>query len=144
MRWVYKSYVISMTMMLFLFFFSSRRRHTICALVTGVQTCALPISLTGRPRAKRGLSPASQTHFDRSYPLSGRGQSRETKLSGIAPSIPTSAPKTLMLETQRSRLRDRSEERRVGKACVRTCRTGWAPDTIKKKSRQELTELHKK
>src|SRR3546814_1600939 len=27
-----------------LFFFSSRRRHTRCALVTGVQTCALPIS----------------------------------------------------------------------------------------------------
>src|SRR3546814_10383283 len=25
-------------------FFSSRRRHTRCALVTGVQTCALPIS----------------------------------------------------------------------------------------------------
>src|SRR3546814_5075367 len=25
-------------------FFSSRRRHTMCALVTGVQTCALPIS----------------------------------------------------------------------------------------------------
>src|SRR3546814_737000 len=29
------------------FFFSSRRRHTMCALVTGVQTCALPISLGG-------------------------------------------------------------------------------------------------
>src|SRR3546814_935330 len=29
------------------FFFSSRRRHTSCALVTGVQTCALPISLLG-------------------------------------------------------------------------------------------------
>src|SRR3546814_17056978 len=28
-----------------MFFFSSRRRHTICALVTGVQTCALPIAL---------------------------------------------------------------------------------------------------
>src|SRR3546814_8874939 len=28
---------------LFIFFFSSRRRHTRCALVTGVQTCALPI-----------------------------------------------------------------------------------------------------
>src|SRR3546814_6346516 len=27
------------------FFFSSRRRHTSCALVTGVQTCALPIYL---------------------------------------------------------------------------------------------------
>src|SRR3546814_10801511 len=26
-----------------MFFFSSRRRHTRCALVTGVQTCALPI-----------------------------------------------------------------------------------------------------
>src|SRR3546814_3336272 len=29
--------------MTFFFFFSSRRRHTRCALVTGVQTCALPI-----------------------------------------------------------------------------------------------------
>src|SRR3546814_7956245 len=29
-----------------LFFFSSRRRHTRCALVTGVQTCALPIYRT--------------------------------------------------------------------------------------------------
>src|SRR3546814_1912891 len=29
------------------FFFSSRRRHTGCALVTGVQTCALPISPLG-------------------------------------------------------------------------------------------------
>src|SRR3546814_5517852 len=28
-----------------LFFFSSRRRHTRCALVTGVQTCALPICI---------------------------------------------------------------------------------------------------
>src|SRR3546814_5875806 len=30
------------------FFFSSRRRHTRCALVTGVQTCALPISKEGQ------------------------------------------------------------------------------------------------
>src|SRR3546814_6823072 len=30
------------------FFFSSRRRHTRCALVTGVQTCALPISYIRR------------------------------------------------------------------------------------------------
>src|SRR3546814_3355326 len=39
---------------MFFFFFSSRRRHTRCALVTGVQTCALPISLVGdcrKPRA---------------------------------------------------------------------------------------------
>src|SRR3546814_5571086 len=31
------------TPVMFFFFFSSRRRHTRCALVTGVQTCALPI-----------------------------------------------------------------------------------------------------
>src|SRR3546814_13044932 len=31
----------------FCFFFSSRRRHTRCALVTGVQTCALPIFWLG-------------------------------------------------------------------------------------------------
>src|SRR3546814_18180186 len=44
------------------FFFSSRRRHTRCALVTGVQTCALPISphpLTVTPdkRASRERDP---------------------------------------------------------------------------------------
>src|SRR3546814_9999271 len=31
------------------FFFSSRRRHTSCALVTGVQTFALPIYITAEP-----------------------------------------------------------------------------------------------
>src|SRR3546814_2240326 len=38
------------------FFFSSRRRHTRCALVTGVQTCALPISGSSGRRcwAERG------------------------------------------------------------------------------------------
>src|SRR3546814_20473212 len=35
--------------MLMFFFFSSRRRHTRCALVTGVQTCALPILLHPMP-----------------------------------------------------------------------------------------------
>src|SRR3546814_11775462 len=33
------------SMFIVFFFFSSRRRHTRCALVTGVQTCALPISI---------------------------------------------------------------------------------------------------
>src|SRR3546814_16842180 len=36
----------------FFFFFSSRRRHTRCALVTGVQTCALPICASLRARAR--------------------------------------------------------------------------------------------
>src|SRR3546814_18599606 len=40
----------------FVFFFSSRRLHTSCALVTGVQTCALPISggRLGRDESRRG------------------------------------------------------------------------------------------
>src|SRR3546814_5433436 len=36
----------------FLLFFSSRRRHTRCALVTGVQTCALPILLARSAMAR--------------------------------------------------------------------------------------------
>src|SRR3546814_4679448 len=36
--------IVSSIFLLYYFFFSSRRRHTRCALVTGVQTCALPIS----------------------------------------------------------------------------------------------------
>src|SRR3546814_7816481 len=40
--------VVSVVSAVCFFFFSSRRRHTICALVTGVQTCALPICLQPR------------------------------------------------------------------------------------------------
>src|SRR3546814_7976641 len=42
-----------------LFFFSSRRRHTRCALVTGVQTCALPICWSRRNPMKpeQGMAP---------------------------------------------------------------------------------------
>src|SRR3546814_1012175 len=36
-------YISSSCVVVCTFFFSSRRRHTRCALVTGVQTCALPI-----------------------------------------------------------------------------------------------------
>src|SRR3546814_9500351 len=36
-------YVLCRFIFVCVFFFSSRRRHTRCALVTGVQTCALPI-----------------------------------------------------------------------------------------------------
>src|SRR3546814_16847988 len=39
--------MLGMSVDFFFFFFSSRRRHTRCALVTGVQTCALPISWGG-------------------------------------------------------------------------------------------------
>src|SRR3546814_4558212 len=39
------------------FFFSSRRRHTRCALVTGVQTCALPISERSARRPEESNRP---------------------------------------------------------------------------------------
>src|SRR3546814_2186108 len=41
-------------------FFSSRRRHTRCALVTGVQTCALPICYVGRVVGNAGVSDGIQ------------------------------------------------------------------------------------
>src|SRR3546814_533161 len=58
---------------MFIFFFSSRRRHTRCALVTGVQTCALPICgglFTG----------ANRTDFYSR--LQGAGASGNTPLKG--------------------------------------------------------------
>src|SRR3546814_5675375 len=58
---------VCLVSLMFLFFFSSRRRHTRCALVTGVQTCALPISEQCRDRAvgtlrqdKRAIATAIQ------------------------------------------------------------------------------------
>src|SRR3546814_19320361 len=54
----------------FFFFFSSRRRHTRCALVTGVQTCALPICSRARRlrRASGGRVPCRER---RSSPCAG-------------------------------------------------------------------------
>src|SRR3546814_9499675 len=52
--------------MLIFCFFSSRRRHTRCALVTGVQTCALPIS-----KAAIASSPNSSAHAGPSCATSG-------------------------------------------------------------------------
>src|SRR3546814_9419749 len=53
-------------------FFSSRRRHTRCALVTGVQTCALPIWSGSRRRRRRrsvlvGLANEQKQANDGSY-----------------------------------------------------------------------------
>src|SRR3546814_6024144 len=42
--------------MFLFFFFSSRRRHTRCALVTGVQTCALPILISPAASAAAKLA----------------------------------------------------------------------------------------
>src|SRR3546814_974551 len=53
------------------FFFSSRRRHTRCALVTGVQTCALPISLRRSPPASVGLLVVAAAASRYPYPQLG-------------------------------------------------------------------------
>src|SRR3546814_4579371 len=90
------------------FFFSSRRRHTRCALVTGVQTCALPI-WTGL------LAFAAMHLWPHAY----------CTASDIDPvAIVVSAENA---RTNAVVLGRRSEERRVGKECVSTCRSRWSP-----------------
>src|SRR3546814_13072748 len=106
------------------FLFSSRRRHTRCALVTGVQTCALPISSTANPRAARA---------DR---VRDRGRRQTTDCErDVAASPSRQSPSTPRGDRARSarRPRRRSEERRVGNECVSTCRSRWLPDHNKKK-----------
>src|SRR3546814_5566753 len=107
-----------------MFFFSSRRRHTRCALVTGVQTCALPISLvvvesTVHPGATEEvvgprLEAASGLVRGRDFTL---GYSPERINPGDAVHGLADVVKVV----------SRSEERRVGKECVSTCRSRWSP-----------------
>src|SRR3546814_13958494 len=56
-------------------FFSSRRRHTSCALVTGVQTCALPISIADmRGGNAPGAQQAIAYRFGRAFGVLGGGK----------------------------------------------------------------------
>src|SRR3546814_7156430 len=91
----------------FLLFFSSRRRHTRCALVTGVQTCALPIC-----------------EYSRNFGSSVGGLRSQSELFSASTS-PTES--TIRLYSSPS-CSARSEERRVGKECVSTCRSRWSPN----------------
>src|SRR3546814_2045772 len=53
-----------------MFFFSSRRRHTRCALVTGVQTCALPISIDRTAGiASHGREETARAYMDKFFSL---------------------------------------------------------------------------
>src|SRR3546814_6385933 len=106
-------------MLLFvLFVFSSRRRHTRCALVTGVQTCALPISLFVQKTVLNALGDLQQDV----------GPHLSNLLLGGAYRNPDVDPVPYI---QLSKYLDswslRSEERRVGKECVSTCRSRWSP-----------------
>src|SRR3546814_4881598 len=89
------------------FFFSSRRRHTRCALVTGVQTCALPIYPSDVP------GPTRQKDL---WQKGRGGQDSVNEGHLLCPA-----------DSQQRRDKPRSEERRVGKACVSTCRSRWSP-----------------
>src|SRR3546814_7825426 len=134
---------------MFLFFFSSRRRHTRCALVTGVQTCALPIydsarsmsALSARvavipgrnaigielPNARR------ETVYLRELLASAEFEAAGNKL-GLAlgkdiggGAIIADLARMPHLPVAGTTGSGRSEERRVGKECVSTCRSRWAP-----------------
>src|SRR3546814_8110350 len=96
-----------MVLLLIFFFFSSRRRHTRCALVTGVQTCALPIS---DPEMAQTLANGLADTFVKDIQEFEPGVTE-----GTVPRLPAYV------------FERRSEERRVGKECVSTCRSRWSP-----------------
>src|SRR3546814_9169158 len=104
------------------FFFSSRRRHTRCALVTGVQTCALPISGHGELRADKLLVATGRAPNTRSLALDAAGVTVNAQGAiVIDQGMRTSNPNIYAAG-------DRSEERRVGKESVSTCRSRLSAD----------------
>src|SRR3546814_9216306 len=111
-----------------MFFFSSRRRHTSCALVTGVQTCALPISrLTGEgPYFDSRIVYVSETgakkrRTKRLAIMDQDGANHRFLTNGQSIVLtPRFAPNQQTIVY-------RSEERRGGTECVRTCRSRWSP-----------------
>src|SRR3546814_6790316 len=65
------------------FFFSSRRRHTRCALVTGVQTCALPICSASKPAELIWLHHHHPDLFRRALIIETNAMPRLTKSEGL-------------------------------------------------------------
>src|SRR3546814_7879122 len=92
------------------FFFSSRRRHTRCALVTGVQTCALPIY-----RRRAVVLPGQVADTPAQHTVSLEKRREKGRVEGH---VNVSQWRDLNIVS-------RSEERRVGKECVSTCRSRW-------------------
>src|SRR3546814_1079850 len=103
--------------MLVCFFFSSRRRHTRCALVTGVQTCALPSDDCVTVGTGGQVSDVSQ----------GAGNDCVVVNGGAINGNVDQGAGNDTVDVASGEIQGRSEERRVGKACVSTCRSRWAP-----------------
>src|SRR3546814_9613731 len=102
------------------FFCSSRRRQTRCALVTGVQTCALPIYYPALVQSCQHS--VRLIHCARVSPLRAATNSiAANSSSGKRSDTIFDAPSPI-----------RSEERRVGKECVSTCSSRWSPYHSKK------------
>src|SRR3546814_11900780 len=113
------------------FFVSSRRRHTICALVTGVQTCALPIFADFHSRYDLFLTPSLAMPPARVGEIRTPDWQQRALRVLLALGLEGLLLKTDLIEqmvqenlkwvpfTQLANLR--SEEHRVGKECVSTC-----------------------
>src|SRR3546814_7613394 len=104
--------------MLLVFFFSSRRRHTRCALVTGVQTCALPIF------EDRFIGIGLPYRIVGGFRFYERAEIRDAMayLRVIVQPDDDLAFERIINTPKRGR----SEERSVGKECVSTCRSRWS------------------
>src|SRR3546814_17225439 len=103
-----------------LFFFSSRRRHTRCALVTGVQTCALPIWSGELGVGEVSVVVAcSAPHRAEAFEACRHG------IEQLKQDVPIGKKEHLTT--------GRWEERSVGKECVSKCRSRRSPYNEKKK-----------
>src|SRR3546814_17684397 len=121
----------------FFVFFSSRRRHTRCALVTGVQTCALPICLPEGYQVEDVL--VSECVLDESVPMSNLdGEVDEIRAVSIEEAWSLLEAGRFTIEAELVVLDGlRSDERRVGNECVSTCRSRGAPFNKKKKKKRK-------
>src|SRR3546814_10206474 len=115
--------------MKFWFFFSSRRRHTRCALVTGVQTCALPICRVEIDmEVKRdAVQPHQQTRQPASLIVDDWADRHRPATHALLMRILRKRYAQGHQAARTRRGKHRSEERRGGKECDSTFRSRWSP-----------------
>src|SRR3546814_9034132 len=115
--------------MFLFFFYSSRRRHTRCALVTGVQTCALPISLW-EFKTGEGLTAFDTSGVEPAIDLTLSGDVQWFGGWGLTINDGKAQGTTAASRKLHDLIRatgERSEERSVGQECVSTGRSRGSP-----------------